>query len=164
MTEKRCNLKKKIKQHSHGGQIYTTFYEVGKDGKTLPEIKEDPDNVAVFADNLVDYLEEALGANLAKGDWCILTTPRRRHKNMMHFSTEICRTAAGILGLPFYEDAFTAENRNRIDPDFTMEKNPKEKNVILYDDIVTTGMTMKTTRQMLLDEGHVVLGIVGIKN
>ena len=45
-----------------------------------------------------------------------------------------------------------------------MNINPKEKNVILYDDIVTTGMTLKTIRQMLIDKGHVVLLAVGIKN
>ena len=164
VTEKRCNLKKKIKQHSHGGLMYTTFYEVGKEGILLEDIKADEGNVEPFAENLCDYLEETLGANIAKGGWCICTTPRRRHKKGFHFSTEICRSAAAKLGIPFYLDAFSAENRNRIEPDFTMESEPKEQNVILYDDIVTTGQTIRTVRQMLSDAGHVTLLVIGIKN
>lgn len=164
VTEKRCNLKKKIKQHSHGGVMYTTFYEVGKDGKPINDIKEDPGNVETFAENLCNYLEETLGENISKGEWCIVTTPRRRHKKGFHFSTEICRNAAEKLGIPFYIDAFSAENRNRIEPDFVMEKEPKEKNVIIYDDIVTTGQTIRTVRQMLVDKGFVTLLVIGIKN
>lgn len=164
VTEKRCNLKKKIKHHTHGGVMYTTFYEVGKEGKLLEDIKDDPGNVEPFADNLCNYLVETLGENIAKGGWCICTTPRRRHKKGFHFSTEICRNAAEKLGIPFYMDAFSADNRNRIEPDFIMEIKPKEKNVILYDDIVTTGQTIRTVRQMLLDEGFVTLLAIGIKN
>lgn len=164
VTEKRCNLKKKIKQHSHSGIMYTTFYEVGKEGKPISEIKEDQGNIEPFAENLCDYLEETLGVNIAKNDWCMVTTPRRRHKKGFHFSTEICRNAAEKLGIPFYLDAFSAENRNRIDPDFKMDIKPKEKNVIVYDDIVTTGQTIRTVRQILMDAGYVTLLVIGIKN
>ena len=164
VTEKRCNLKKKIKQHSHSGIMYTTFYEVGKEGKPIEEIKADQGNVEPFADNLCDYLLETLGENIVKGGWCLVTTPRRRHKKGFHFSTEICRNAAEKLGIPFYIDAFSAENRNRIEPDFKMEKKPGEKNVIIYDDIVTTGQTIRTVRQMLIDAGYVTLLVIGIKN
>ncbi|MBR6713207.1 MAG: hypothetical protein IKI76_09475 [Selenomonadaceae bacterium] len=45
-----------------------------------------------------------------------------------------------------------------------MIKNPQEVNVILYDDIITTGVTVRTIRQFLIDEGHVVLIVVGIRN
>ena len=164
-TEKYCDLKRKIEQHPCGGMIVTSFYKVGKRGIPITEIKENPRNAELFADNLCDYLTQATGGGvLLKGDWCILTTPRRRHKDGFHFATEICRLAAKSLGLPFYQDAFSAENHSRINPEFRMLKNPKQVNVILYDDIITTGVTIKTVRQMLLDEGHVVLLLVGIKN
>ena len=61
-------------------------------------------------------------------------------------------------------DAFSAKNGNRINPEFYMEKNPAEHNVILYDDIISTGETLRTCRKLLLDEGHVVLLAVGIQN
>ena len=101
---------------------------------------------------------------MAKGGWCIITTPRRRHKNGFHFSTEICSKAADILHIPFYPDAFSAKDRNRINPVFYMEENPAEVNVIVYDDIISTGETIRTVREMLLDAGHVTFLVVGIKN
>lgn len=163
-TEKYCDLKKKIKLHSNGPVICSTLYEVGKKGIPINEIKENPNNVPLFADNLVDFLEHVLGSNLTKGGWCIVTTPRRRHKEGFHFSTEICKRAASILNLPFYQDAFSAKNRNRIDPEFTLEIDPAETNVIVYDDIVSTGETIRVTRQLLIDAGHVPYLVVGIKN
>lgn len=101
---------------------------------------------------------------MTKGNWCICTTPRRRHKTDFHFSTEICKAAAEQLGIPFYIDAFSAKNRNRIEPEFHMEKNPTETNVIVYDDIITTGKTIETVRQLLIDAGHITFLVVGIKN
>ncbi|MBR4383143.1 MAG: hypothetical protein IKP64_06245, partial [Selenomonadaceae bacterium] len=163
-TEKYCDLKKKIKSRSAGDMIFTSFYQVGKKGITIAQIKEQPTNAKIFADNLCDYLMCIAGNNLVKGDWCIVTTPRRRHKDGFHFSTEICRQAAENLRLPFYEDAFIAENNSRIEPDFRLITNPKETNIILYDDIISTGVTLKTCRQLLLDAGHVVFLCVGIRN
>lgn len=166
-TEKLCDLKKQIKCHSSGDMILTSFYQVGKKGIPIAQIKKQPTNAKLFADNLCDYLICSTGGgynNLPKGDWCIVTTPRRRHKDGFHFATEICRQAAQNLGLPFYTDAFIAENRCRIEPDFQLVTNPEQTNVILYDDIITTGVTLKTCRQLLLDAGHVVLLCVGIRN
>ena len=163
-TEKYCDLKRKFETHSCGRIIVTSFYKVGKRGIPITKIKEDQSNAQLFADNLCNYLEETLGSNLTKCNWCLLTTPRRRHKEGFHFATAICELSAKILGLPFYKDAIVAENRDRINPDFRMLINPKEPNVILYDDIISTGETLRTVRKMLLDEGHVVLPLVGIKN
>lgn len=164
-TEKLCDLKKKIKVRSMGDIVVTSIYEVGKRGIPISEIKEKESNAELFSDNLCDYVELFMGGNnIIKGDWCLCTTPQRRHKDGFHFATAICRATAKKLGLPFYEDAFTAENRDRIEPDFNMVKNPKETNVILYDDIVTTGQTIRAVRKLLLDEGHVVICVVGITN
>jgi predicted amidophosphoribosyltransferase len=138
---------------------------VGKRGIPLIEIKENPDNVPLFADNLVDFLDNALGGdNMKNGGWCICTAPRRRHKDGFHFATAICKAVAKSLHIPFYEDAFSAKNRSRIDPEFYMLKNPVEPNVILYDDIITTGETMRAMRKLLADAGHVTFLIVAIKN
>ena len=163
-TEKLCDLKRKFEQHPQGDMVVTSFYKVGKRGIPIAKIKENPANADIFADNLCDYLDRAVGSNVAKGGWCICTTPRRRHADGFHFSTAICESAAAKLGLPFYKDAFTAENRGRIDPVFHMVTNPAETNVILYDDIITTGETLRATRKLLIDAGHVVLLLVGIKN
>ena len=164
-AEKYCDIKKHIQCFSMGNIIVTSFYKVGKRGIPINEIKEKPSNAEIFADNLCDYLHHLAGVEgLLKGDWCLCTTPRRRNKDGFHFSTAICESAAAKLGIPFYKDAFSAKNRNRINPEFTMLINPVQSNVILYDDIVSTGETLRATRQLLLDAGHVVLLVVGIKN
>ena len=164
VTAKKCGLVQDIILRKKCGYMYTTFYKTGKEGKPITEIKEDPSNVPHFADSLCDYLLQTLGGNLAESSWCICTTPRRRHKHGFHFSTEICRNAAGQLGIMFYEDAFSSRNRGRIEPEFVMEKDPLEQNVILFDDILTTGITMREARQMLLDRGHAVIAIAAIRN
>ena len=160
----RCGFKKNIKVRAQGGYLYTSFFSSGKEGRPLEEIKADPTLVEPFAYSLCDYLHRTLGENLSAAGWCICTTPRRRHKTGFHFSTAICEVAAKELGIPFYPDAIESHSRDRFHPDFTLVENPKEPNVILYDDILTTGLTMRDSRQLLLESGHIVLPIVAINN
>lgn len=160
----RCGFKKKIAVRAQGGYLYTSFFSSGKEGRPLEEIKADPTLVEPFAYSLCDYLHRTLGDELKEAGWCICTTPRRRHKTGFHFSTAICEVAAKELGIPFYADAMESRGRDRFHPDFTLIKNPEEPNVILYDDILTTGLTMRESRQLLLDCGHIVLPIVAINN
>ena len=163
-VEKLCDLRTRLKQRKFGNFICNSFFETGKHGEPISQIKENPANVQMFADCLVDYILKVLGNNLAAGDWCLMTAPRRRHKASFHFATEICKETAKALAIPFYEDAVSAKDRNRIEPEFTLEVNPAEKNVLIFDDIITTGQTVRTMRQLLLETGHTVLVIVGIKN
>lgn len=55
-TLKYCDLRKKIRAHSNGNMIFSTFYEVSKKGIPINQIKENPRNIQLFADNLCDYL------------------------------------------------------------------------------------------------------------
>lgn len=162
--DKRCGFKKKIAVRTQGGYYYTSFFSSGKDGRPLEEIKADPSMVEPFALCLCDYLGRTLGTNLANAGWCLCTTPRRRHKEGLHFSTAICEVAAKELHIPFYADAIESHSRDRFHPNFTLIRSPEEPNVILYDDILTTGLTMRDSRQLLLDSGHNVLPIVAINN
>ena len=56
------------------------------------------------------------------------------------------------------------KNRSRIEPEFVLNRDPVEPNVILFDDIITTGITIRETRQLLLEKGHTVLVVVAIRN
>lgn len=161
---KKCNMEKKIAIRSKGGFLYTSFFVSGKKGRSLEEIKSDTMLVPVFADNLCDYLEKTLGGNLPRGDWCICTTPRRRHMEGFHFATEICKAAAAQLQIPFLDGVVASHNHDRVHTNFTLEKSPPETNIVLYDDIITTGTTMRDTRNLLVEAGHVVLPIVAIRN
>lgn len=49
-------------------------------GRTLTDIKSDPDMVDFFATNVAKLVGQILGCSLANGDWCIVTSPKRRHK------------------------------------------------------------------------------------
>ena len=163
-AEKLCDLRTRLKQRKFGNFICNSFFETGKRGEPIDKIKENPANVQIFADCLVDYALKVLGNNLAAGGWCLMTAPRRRHKEGFHFATEICRAAAKDLAIPFYADAVIAKDRNRIEPVFTLEVDPRERNVLIFDDIITTGQTARTMRELLLEKGHVVLIAAGIKN
>lgn len=164
-TEKYCDLKKKIKMVSCGKMYVASCYETGKRGITIAEIKENKNNVELFADNLCDFLICTYGESFLKAkDWAIVTAPRRRHKEGFHFSTAICNSVAEKLNVPFYENCFTAKNRTRINPEFILEKKPKEHNIIIYDDIVSTGETLETMRNLLVAEGYICYLVVGIRN
>ena len=164
ISEKLCDMKKHITIREKSGFIYTAFFTTGKKGRPIEEIKADRKAVDVFALNLEDYLERSLGENLKQNKWCLCTTPRRRHQEGFHFATEICRKAARYLSIPFYEDVVLAKNRSRIEPEFVLNVDPGEPNVILYDDVITTGSTIRETRRLLLEKGHTVLVAVSIRN
>ena len=164
VSAKLCDMKQHIVTREKAGFFYTTFFATGKKGRPLEEIKADPNAVRPFAFNLADYLERSLGDNLARNRWCICTTPRRRHQTGFHFATEICKLAEEKLGIPFYEDVVLTKNRSRIEPEFVLNRDPVEPNVILFDDIITTGITIRETRQLLLEKGHTVLVVVAIRN
>ena len=164
VSAKLCDMKQHIVTREKAGFFYTTFFATGKKGRPLEEIKADPNAVRPFAFNLADYLERSLGDNLARNRWCLCTTPRRRHQTGFHFATEICKLAEEELGIPFYEDVVLTKNRSRIEPEFILNRDPVEPNVILFDDIITTGITIRETRQLLLEKGHTVLVVVAIRN
>ena len=82
----------------------------------------------------------------------------------MHFASEICEETSKRLGIPFYRDVVIAKNRGRITPSFSLQINPSENNIILFDDILTTGITIQETRKLLIAQGHTVIPIVGIRN
>ena len=164
VSAKLCDMKQHITTREKTGFFYTTFFATGKKGRPLEEIKADPDAVRPFALNLADYLERSLGENLAVNRWCLCTTPRRRHLTGFHFATEICKVAEEELGIPFYEDVVQTKNRSRIEPEFVLNRDPVEPNVILFDDIITTGITIRETRRLLLEKGHTVFVVVAIRN
>lgn len=55
-----------------------------------------------------------------------------------------------------------AKNRHRINPELRILKQVEEKNVVIYDDILTTGSTVQAMRELL--EGKNVIVIIGINN
>lgn len=163
-TEKYCDLSRAIKLHIDSGLAFSTLYKVGKRGMTLEEIKASESNAALIGDNVSDFLLQAFGANISAGEWCLLTAPRRRHKEGLHFSTAVCEYVSKDIGIKFYPDAFRAEDRNRIEPHFELVIEPKERNVIWVDDVISTSQTARECKRLLDEAGYVTFVVATIKN
>ena len=160
----RCDMKLNITARQKNGHWYTSLHAISKDGKTLEEIKNDKKCERQLVGELVEYIEKAMGRNLAGNGWAMITTGRRRHRDGYHFATEVCRKAAKRLAIPFYDGAISCGNANRLKPALAIEKRPEEKNLILFDDIITTGTTAARTIELLESEGYTVITIIGIRN
>ena len=119
-------------------------------GRTLTDIKADPDMVEFFAVNVAKLVGQILGSSLSLGDWAIVTSPKRRHKER-NFASLVSARLADLLGIPFYEDIAECHSKHRVGAVFTFgAEPPKERNIIVFDDFVTTGATMISMRNLLM--------------
>lgn len=133
-------------------------------GRTLTDIKSDESMVEYFAVNTAKLIQQILGHSLATGDWCIVTSPKRRHK-VRNFASLISARLADILGINFYEDLAECHSRHRVGAVFTLgSEPPRERNIIVYDDFVTTGATMISMRELLLPLGYNLVFFTSISN
>ncbi len=133
-------------------------------GRTLTDIKADPDMVEYFAVNVARLVQQILGHSLATGDWCIVTSPKRRHKER-NFASLISARLAELLGVNFYEDLTECHSKHRVGAVFTLGKEPpREKNIIVFDDFVTTGATMISMKNLLEPLGYNLVFFTGINN
>ena len=133
-------------------------------GRTLTDIKSDPDMVEKFAVGMNTLIRHILGDSLATGDWCIVTSPKRRHKER-NFASLISAQLATLLGVNFYEDLAECHSKHRVGAVFTLVKAPPtERNIIVFDDFVTTGATMISMRDLLQPLGYNLIFFTGINN
>lgn len=133
-------------------------------GRTLTDIKADPDMVEFFAVNVAKLVGQILGSSLSLGDWAIVTSPKRRHKEH-NFASLISARLGSLLGIPFYEDVAECHSKHRVGAVFTLgAEPPKERNIIVFDDFVTSGATMISMRELLLPLGYNLVFFTGINN
>lgn len=133
-------------------------------GRTLTDIKSDPDMIEKFAEGMNTLIRQILGHSLATGDWCIVTSPKRRHK-VRNFASLISARLAQLLGIPFYEDIAECHSKHRVSAVFTFGKQPPpEHNIIVFDDFVTTGATMISMKNLLEPLGKNLVFFTGINN
>lgn len=160
----RCDL---AEQHVHifpkvGLRVIAVWRRTVK-GPTLAEIKANDDMVPLFANSLAPVINSVLGANLAKGGFAIITTPRRRHKQR-NFACMVALALSQHLGIPYYEDVAIARTKQRIGVDFTLGNLPLENNLIVFDDFVTTGSTLGAMNRLLAPLGKNCIYFVGVDN
>lgn len=139
--------------------FYISSFRKSDEGLPLSVIKTN-EYIKTFADAAIGNIRMIIQAQ-QPADWCIITTPKRRHKEH-NFASSVCEIISRETGITFHDNAVTAKNRHRIEPEFTLVADIPENNVIIYDDIVTTGSTLIATRKLL--PGKNLLFIVGVKN
>ena len=161
--EARCNFEPKIRLNHRADVWFFALWQKSITGRTLTEIKADEKEIPHFADAVSDLIKGVIGEHLSDGGWCIVTTPKRRHKER-NFATLVAIEIGRKLGIPFYEDVASCSSRHRVNAVFDLQFSPPEKNVILFDDFVTTGSTLKAMKAVLESVKKNVLSFTGINN
>ena len=160
----KCDMEPHITIRVKNGHQYVSLYASSKEGMTLEEIKNNRECENKMSRELEACISQLAGKNLAANGWAMITTGRRRHRDGYHFATAVCKRTAEKLGLTFYEGAISCSNSDRLKPKLELVTEPEEKNLILFDDIITTGTTMSRTVEMLQAKGYTVLTFIGIRN
>lgn len=164
-NEARCDFSYRLRLTRRGDTNFISLWQKTIFGQTLTEIKSNPDMVAHFADALVELIRECLGHHLSDGSWAVVTTPMRRHISAEgNFATHIARSVARQIGAPFYFDCAHCSKRQRLDSVFTPNNIPSEPNVIVIEDFVTTGSTIKAMNILLRSLGKNPVFFAGINN
>lgn len=132
-------------------------------GRTLAEIKTGNDTVQFITANMKDFITDCIGHALGSGDWCIITPPPRRHK-VNNFAQRIATGIASGLGVPFYPDCLRALNRQRVMATFELVNLPPQRNIIIFDDILTTGSTLQACHRALAGSGRNTIYFAAIDN
>lgn len=161
--EARCNFDLRPRISRRAGLWFLSLWQKSLMGRTLSEIKSDPAEINHFANAVSDFISQIFGPFLHSGSWCICTTPKRRHKEH-NFASLISEQIGRLLNIPFYEDVAFCHSRQRINAVFSINCIPDEPNVIVFDDFVTTGSTLKAMRDLLLNYNKNLLFISGINN
>lgn len=158
--ESLCDLKECVTWHLKGEISFISIYKKSEDGFPLPLIKSQDTNVPLFANAASSLIQHLIGLK-SKDDWCIITTPKRRHLER-NFASMVAEAIAKALEIPFYDNVVSAKTRKRVNPTFTVEKPFQEKNVIVFDDIITTGSTITAMGKCFPDKNCIY--IIGINN
>ena len=161
-VEARCDFTYRLRLTRRSNVNFVSIWQKSLYGRTLTEIKAD-DMVQFFADSIVPVIKEMLGYNLPNGDWAVVTTPKRRHLTK-NFATRISEVIAQQLGIPFYEDVASCRSKQRMNAVFTLNVLPKEANLIVFDDFVTTVQTLASMRRLLEEHGKNLVFFTGINN
>ncbi len=163
-AEARCDFSpNRMRITNRGGVFFISLWKKSIYGRTLTDIKGDEEMIPFFADNIAKLIRSVLGPFLSSEDYAIVTTPKRRHK-VRNFASMICEQLAEHLGLPFYEDCAFAPSKHRVGTVFSANNIPPHKYIIVFDDFVTTGQTLVSMQNLLLEHRKNCIFFAGINN
>lgn len=142
----------------------TMFFHAYYKAFNLEYFKGSKENAAILANILSGLIRYFIPNPSA---WSIITTPKRAHTERLgyHFASEILLLTAAATGINFIEDVICTRNKNKIEPEFYLNKPLPQTPFILYDDILTTGMTIYASLALIRQAtGSTPLIIIGINN
>lgn len=164
VAEARCDFaSNRMRITNRDGVFFITLWKKSVYGRTLTDIKGDDEMVGYFADNIAPLIRSVLGSFLNGDDFAVVTTPKRRHKER-NFATMISEKIAEHLGLPFYDDCALAPSKHRVGTVFTANNIPPQRNIIVFDDFVTTGQTLVSMQNLLREHQKNCVFFAGINN
>lgn len=161
--EARCDFNYKLRLTRRSNVNFISIWQKSILGRTLTDIKSDPDMVAFFADSICPVIREMVGYNLSLGQWCVVTSPKRRHKEK-NFASLISERLGQMLEIPFYEDVAFCHTKQRVNAVFELNVLPVEPNIIVFDDFVTTGQTLAGMKHLLQPLGKNLVFFTGVNN
>ena len=157
---RKCDFTDTLRIHVKHDFLYYSLYKRSREGIDFDSIKQSEEHARIMSASACSLIDRLL---LSLDGWCIVTTPRRRHFEGFHFSEFVSGLISETKHIPFYKGAVQCLTKDRLSPEFHLLREIPEKKVIIFDDIITTGMTLTATRNLLLDKEQVVC-IVGIYN
>ena len=95
-VEARCDFTYKLSLTRRSDVDFISIWKKSVYGRTLTDIKGDPDMVTFFAESITPVISETLGYHLADGSWAVCTSPKRRHKEK-NFATLISERIGGTV-------------------------------------------------------------------
>ena len=161
--EARCDFYPRPRLVPRAGLKFISLWQKSLMGRTLTDIKADEEEIPHFAESMAPLIREVLGNHLDTGGWCICTSPKRRHTTK-NFASLITEQIAEILKIPFYEDVAVCHSKHRVNAVFEMNNLPKEQNIIVFDDFVTSGSTLKSMKTLLSGYNKNFVFFAGVNN
>ena len=162
-VEARCDFSPKLRLTRRASTNFISLWQKSIFGRTLTEIKADDSMVQFFIDSLVPIINECVGYHISSGNWAVVTTPMRRHRER-NFASRIAEGIGSSLGIPFYFDCAHCQSEQRVGAVFLPNNIPAEPNVIVFDDFVTTGSTLLAMKNLLHEHQKNTVFITGINN
>lgn len=162
-VEVRCDFTPKLRLTRRASTNFISLWQKSIFGRTLTEIKADDSMVQFFIDSLVPIINECVGYHVSSGNWAVVTTPMRRHRER-NFASRIAEGIGSSLGIPFYFDCAHCQSKQRVGAVFLPNNIPAEPNVIVFDDFVTTGSTLLAMKNLLNEHQKNTVFITGINN
>lgn len=162
-VEARCDFEYRLRLTRRADTDFITVWQKSVKGRTLTDIKKDPEMVEKFALALAPVIMAVLGSHLRNGGFALVTSPKRRHLTR-NFATLIAQQLALALEIPFIEDVAACRTRQRMNAVFDLIRLPEQPNLIVIDDFVTTGNTLASMRRLLEPLGKNLSFFAGINN